>query len=56
MNSVKIDVDYWGHAWIVDEWGYIHHFTGNEWLVEIGNAVDVRHGYDDKVWILNPYG
>jgi hypothetical protein len=55
-NPMKIDVDYMGHAWVTDIWGYIHHYTGKEWLVELGNGHDVRHGIDDKVWIVNPYG
>jgi hypothetical protein len=56
INPVKIDVDYMGHAWVIDEWGYIHHYTGKEWLVEQENGHDVRRGFDDKVWIINPYG
>jgi hypothetical protein len=45
-----------GHAWIIDIWGYIHHYTGKEWLVENQNAIDIRHGFDDKLWLINPYG
>jgi hypothetical protein len=60
-NPVKINVDYLGHAWVVDIFGNIHRYTGQEWLLQDGyakfaNAVDVRRGKDEKIWIMSAYG
>jgi hypothetical protein len=55
-SPVKVNVDYMGHAWVTDIWGFIHNYTGKEWIVQVGNAQDAIRGVDDKVWVLNPYG
>jgi hypothetical protein len=55
-NPMKINVDYMGYAWVTDIWGFIYTYTGDEWINQVGNAVDVQRGSNDEVWILDPYG
>jgi hypothetical protein len=46
-----------GKAWVTDVWGFIHTYTGHEWITQDEyNAVDVQRGSDDRVWILDIYG
>ena len=53
---LKITTDFLGRPWIVNTYGEIHSYTGNEWIKHNGYATDISVEHHKQMWITGMYG